>query len=423
MNYKSFDDMYKTQTTKELTLKAKELGITRYSTLNKKELVLAILEKEMEKDGNYYLSGVLDDIHPEQGFGFLRTVNYNKGEVDIYISASQIRRFELKKGDEVTGKVRKPKENEKYYGLLQVDFINGVNAEEIKSRPHFQALTPVYPNEKIKLETIKEKLSTRFIDLVAPIGFGQRGLIVAPPKVGKTTLLKEIANSIRKNYPDKKLIILLIDERPEEVTDMERSVQGADVVSSTFDERPENHVKVAELVIEHAKRRVELGQDVIILMDSITRLARAYNIVLPSSGKVLSGGVDPYSLNKPKAFFGAARNVEGGGSLTIIATALIETGSRMDDLIFEEFKGTGNMELVLSPELAQKRIFPAIDFSKSSTRKEDLLLNKEELAVITNTRIKLSEVSEPTIGVLNHLKKYNSNKEYVAELMKFIDKD
>lgn len=423
MNYKSFDDMYKTQTTKELTLKAKELGITRYSTLNKKELVLAILEKEMEKDGNYYLSGILDDIHPEQGFGFLRTVNYNKGEVDIYISASQIRRFELKKGDEVTGKVRKPKENEKYYGLLQVDFINGVNAEEIKSRPHFQALTPIYPNEKIKLETIKEKLSTRFIDLVAPIGFGQRGLIVAPPKVGKTTLLKEIANSIRKNYPDKKLIILLIDERPEEVTDMERSVQGADVVSSTFDERPENHVKVSELVIEHAKRRVELGQDVIILMDSITRLARAYNIVLPSSGKVLSGGVDPYSLNKPKAFFGAARNVEGGGSLTIIATALIETGSRMDDLIFEEFKGTGNMELVLSPELAQKRIFPAIDFSKSSTRKEDLLLNKEELAVITNTRIKLSEVSEPTIGVLNHLKKYNSNKEYVAELMKFIDKD
>ncbi|MBF0714699.1 transcription termination factor Rho [Gemelliphila palaticanis] len=423
MNYKSFDDLYKTQTTKELTLKAKEFGITRYSTLNKKELVLAILEKEMEKDGNYYLSGVLDDIHPEQGFGFLRTVNYNKGEVDIYISASQIRRFELKKGDEVTGKVRKPKENEKYYGLLQVDFINGVNAEEIKSRPHFQALTPIYPNEKIKLETIKEKLSTRFIDLVAPIGFGQRGLIVAPPKVGKTTLLKEIANSIRKNYPDKKLIILLIDERPEEVTDMERSVQGADVVSSTFDERPENHVKVAELVIEHAKRRVELGQDVIILMDSITRLARAYNIVLPSSGKVLSGGVDPYSLNKPKAFFGAARNVEGGGSLTIIATALVDTGSRMDDLIFEEFKGTGNMELVLSPDLAQKRIFPAIDFSKSSTRKEDLLLNKEELAVITNTRIKLSEVSEPTIGVLNHLKKYNSNKEYVEELMKFIDKN
>lgn len=423
MNYQSFDDMYKSKTTKELTLTAKNLGVLRYSTLNKKELILAILEKELEKDGNYYLSGVLDDIHPEQGFGFLRTVNYNKGEVDIYISASQIRRFELKKGDEVTGKVRKPKENEKYYSLLQVDFINGVNAEEIKSRPHFQALTPIYPDTKIKLETIKEKLSTRFIDLVSPVGFGQRGLIVAPPKVGKTTLIKEMANAIRKNYPEKKLIILLIDERPEEVTDMERSVQGADVVSSTFDEKPENHVRVSELVIEHAKRRVELGEDVIILMDSITRLARAYNIISPSSGKVLSGGIDPYSLQKPKAFFGSARNVEEGGSLTIIATALIDTGSKMDDLIFEEFKGTGNMELVLSPDLARRRIYPAIDFSKSATRKEELLLSDNQLKVMTQTRLKLADVSEPTIGVINHLKKYNSNKEYVEELIKFVEKD
>ncbi|MBU0278397.1 MULTISPECIES: transcription termination factor Rho [unclassified Gemella] len=422
MDYKSFDDLYKTMTTKELTLLAKDLKVERYSTLNKKELVLAILEKQMEKDGNYYLTGALDDIHQEQGFGFLRTVNYNKGEVDIYISSSQIRRFELKKGDEVTGKVRKPKENERYYGLLQVDFINGVNAEEIKSRPHFQALTPIYPNQKIKLETTKEKLSTRFIDLVSPIGFGQRGLIVAPPKVGKTTLIKEIANAIRKNYPDKKLIILLIDERPEEVTDMEGSVQGAEVVSSTFDEKPENHVRVAELVIEHAKRRVELGQDVIILMDSITRLARAYNIVSPSSGKVLSGGVDPYSLHKPKSFFGAARNVEGGGSLTIIATALVDTGSRMDDLIFEEFKGTGNMELVLSPDLARKRIYPAIDFAKSSTRKEELLLTEDEIAVINQTRLKLADVSEPAIAVLNHLKKHDTNKEYVEEMLKFINK-
>lgn len=422
MIYKSFDDLYNSMTTKELTLKAKKLGVSRYSTLNKKELVLSILEKEMENEGNYFLTGVLDDVHPEQGYGFLRTVNFSKGEVDIYISSSQIRRFELKKGDKVTGKVRKPKENERYYGLLQVDFINGVNAEEVKSRTHFQALTPIYPNKKIVLETTKEKLSTRLIDLLSPVGFGQRGLIVAPPKVGKTTLIKEIANAISKNYPDKKLIILLIDERPEEVTDMERSVAGAEVVSSTFDKKPENHVKVAELVIEHAKRCVELGQDVIILMDSITRLARAYNIISPSSGKVLSGGIDPYSLHKPKSFFGAARNVEGGGSLTIIATALIETGSRMDDLIFEEFKGTGNMELVLSPELSKKRIYPAIDFLKTSTRKEELLLTKDELEVMQQTRDKLSDVSDPIIGISKYLRKYDSNREYVIEMKKNIRK-
>lgn len=422
MIYKSFDDLYNSMTTKELTLQAKKLGVSRYSTLNKKELVLSILEKEMENEGNYFLTGVLDDIHPEQGYGFLRTVNFSKGEVDIYISSSQIRRFELKKGDKVTGKVRKPKENERYYGLLQVDFINGVNAEEVKSRTHFQALTPIYPNKKIVLETTKEKLSTRLIDLLSPIGFGQRGLIVAPPKVGKTTLIKEIANAISKNYPDKKLIILLIDERPEEVTDMERSVAGAEVVSSTFDKKPENHVKVAELVIEYAKRCVELGQDVIILMDSITRLARAYNIISPSSGKVLSGGIDPYSLHKPKSFFGAARNVEGGGSLTIIATALIETGSRMDDLIFEEFKGTGNMELVLSPELSKKRIYPAIDFLKTSTRKEELLLTKEELEVMQQTRDKLSDISDPIIGISKYLRKYDSNREYVIEMKKNIRK-
>lgn len=422
MIYKSFDDLYNSMTTKELTLQAKKLGVSRYSTLNKKELVLSILEKEMENEGNYFLTGVLDDIHPEQGYGFLRTVNFSKGEVDIYISSSQIRRFELKKGDKVTGKVRKPKENERYYGLLQVDFINGVNAEEVKSRTHFQALTPIYPNKKIVLETTKEKLSTRLIDLLSPVGFGQRGLIVAPPKVGKTTLIKEIANAISKNYPDKKLIILLIDERPEEVTDMERSVAGAEVVSSTFDKKPENHVKVAELVIEYAKRCVELGQDVIILMDSITRLARAYNIISPSSGKVLSGGIDPYSLHKPKSFFGAARNVEGGGSLTIIATALIETGSRMDDLIFEEFKGTGNMELVLSPELSKKRIYPAIDFLKTSTRKEELLLTKEELEVMQQTRDKLSDISDPIIGISKYLRKYDSNREYVIEMKKNIRK-
>jgi len=383
MSNQKFDEMYKGNNTKELTALAKELGVPRYYTLNKKELVLAILEKQSESEEHYYASGILDDIHTENG------VDYKKGETDIYISASQIRRFELKKGDEITGKVRKPRDGERYAGLLQVDLVNGVDAEVAKGRSHFQALTPIYPNQKIVLETTKEKLSTRFVDLVAPIGFGQRGLIVAPPKVGKTTLLKDIANAIRKNYPDKKLIILLIDERPEEVTDMERSVKGADVVSSTFDETSENHIKMAELVIEHAKRRVELGQDVIILMDSITRL-------------------------------GAARNVEGGGSLTIIATALINTGSRMDDLIFEEFKGTGNMEIVLSPELASRRIYPAIDFLKSSTRKEELLLTEDEVKILWQSRRKLEDVSEPTIGVLNHLRKYNSNEEYISEMKKFI---
>ena len=399
MSNQKFDEMYKGNNTKELTALAKELGVPRYYTLNKKELVLAILEKQSESEEHYYASGILDDIHTENGFGFLRTVDYKKGETDIYISASQIRRFELKKGDEITGKARKPRDGERYAGLLQVDLVNGVDAEVAKGRSHFQALTPIYPNQKIVLETTKEKLSTRFVDLVAPIGFGQRGLIVAPPKVGKTTLLKDIANAIRKNYPDKKLIILLIDERPEEVTDMERSVKGADVVSSTFDETSENHIKMAELVIEHAKRRVELGQDVIILMDSITRLARAYNIVEPSSGKVLSGGVDPSSLHKPKAFFGAARNVEGGGSLTIIATALINTGSRMDDLIFEEFKGTGNSEIVLDRNISDRRIYPAINVLKSGTRKEELLQKPDELQKIWAIRsaIATMEKREPLL--------------------------
>lgn len=310
----------------------------------------------MEKDGNYYMEGILDDIQPD-GYGFLRTVNYSKGEKDIYISASQIRRFEIKRGDKVTGKVRKPKDNEKYYGLLQVDFVNDHNAEEVKKRPHFQALTPLYPDERIKLETETQNYSTRIMDLVTPIGLGQRGLIVAPPKAGKTSLLKEIANAISTNKPDAKLFILLVGERLEEVTDLERSVEAAEVVHSTFDEPPEHHVKVAELLLERAKRLVEIGEDVIILMDSITRLARAYNLVIPPSGRTLSGGLDPASLHKPKAFFGAARNIEAGGSLTILATALVDTGSRMDDMIYEEFKGTGNMELHLDRKLSERRIF------------------------------------------------------------------
>lgn len=413
--YESFDKLYKNSTTKELTARAKELGLVNYSKLNKKELVLAVMEKQMEQDGNYYMEGILDDIQTD-GYGFLRTVNYSKGEKDIYISASQIRRFEIKQGDKVTGKVRKPKENEKYYGLLQVDFVNDQNAEEVKKRPHFQALTPLYPDRRIKLETRKTAYSTRIMDLVTPIGFGQRGMIVAPPKAGKTSLLKEIANAICTNHPEAKLFILLIGERPEEVTDLERSVEQAEVVHSTFDEPPEHHVKVAELLLERAKRLVELGEDVIILMDSITRLARAYNLVVPPSGRTLSGGLDPASLHRPKAFFGAARNIEAGGSLTILATALVETGSRMDDMIYEEFKGTGNMELTLDRKLAEKRVYPAIDIRRSSTRKEELLLEPKELEMIWQLRNLFTEQQDFTERFLRRLKQSDSNEDFFKQL-------
>ena len=411
MKYESFDALYKKNNTKELTVRAKELGLSNYSRLNKKELVLAIMEAEMEKDGNYYMEGVLDDIQPD-GYGFLRTVNFSKGEKDIYISASQIRRFELKKGDKVTGKVRRPKENEKYYGLLQVDFINDHNAEHIRKRPHFQALTPLYPEERIRLENKPTDLSTRIMDLVTPIGFGQRGMIVAPPKAGKTSLLKEIANAITKNHPDTKLFILLIGERPEEVTDLERSVEDSEVVHSTFDEPPEHHVKVAELLLERTKRLVEMGEDVIVLMDSITRLARAYNLVIPPSGRTLSGGLDPASLHKPKHFFGAARNIEAGGSLTILSTALVETGSRMDDVIYEEFKGTGNMELHLDRSLSERRIYPAIDIRRSSTRKEELLLDKTELDVLWQLRNLFTDAPDFTERFLKILKQTKTNEEF-----------
>ncbi|CAM2775189.1 transcription termination factor Rho [Salinicoccus roseus] len=411
MKYESFDALYKKNNTKELTVRAKELGLSNYSRLNKKELVLAIMEAEMEKDGNYYMEGVLDDIQPD-GYGFLRTVNFSKGEKDIYISASQIRRFELKKGDKVTGKVRRPKENEKYYGLLQVDFINDHNAEHIRKRPHFQALTPLYPEERIRLENKPTDLSTRIMDLVTPIGFGQRGMIVAPPKAGKTSLLKEIANAITKNHPETKLFILLIGERPEEVTDLERSVEDAEVVHSTFDEPPEHHVKVAELLLERTKRLVEMGEDVIVLMDSITRLARAYNLVIPPSGRTLSGGLDPASLHRPKHFFGAARNIEAGGSLTILSTALVETGSRMDDVIYEEFKGTGNMELHLDRSLSERRIYPAIDIRRSSTRKEELLLDKAELDVLWQLRNLFTDAPDFTERFLKILKQTKTNEEF-----------
>lgn len=411
LKYESFDSLYKNNSTKVLTERAKELRLTNYSKLNKKELVLAIMEAEMEKDGNYYMEGVLDDIQ-QDGYGFLRTVNFSKGEKDIYISASQIRRFELKKGDKVTGKVRKPKENEKYYGLLQVDFINDQNAEDVKKRPHFQALTPLYPEERIHLENKAGDLSTRIMDLITPIGFGQRGMIVAPPKAGKTSLLKEIANAVSYNHPESKLFILLIGERPEEVTDLERSVENADVVHSTFDEPPEHHVKVAELLLERSKRMVEMGEDVIILMDSITRLARAYNLVIPPSGRTLSGGLDPASLHRPKHFFGAARNIEAGGSLTILSTALVDTGSRMDDVIYEEFKGTGNMELHLDRGLSEKRIYPAIDIRRSSTRKEELLLDKKELDILWQLRKLFTDAPDFTERFLRILKQTESNEEF-----------
>lgn len=415
--YESFHELYKNYTTKELTSKAKELKISSYSKLNKKELVLAIMEAQMEKDGNYYMEGILDDIQPD-GYGFLRTVNYSKGEKDIYISASQIRRFEIKKGDKVTGKVRKPKENEKYYGLLQVDFVNDQNAEEVKKRPHFQALTPLYPQERIQLETTEKNYSTRIMDLITPIGLGQRGMIVAPPKAGKTSLLKEIANAIAINQPNAKLFVLLIGERPEEVTDIERSVEQAEVVNSTFDEPPEHHVKVAELLLERAKRLVEIGEDVIILMDSLTRLARAYNLVIPPSGRTLSGGLDPASLHRPKHFFGAARNIEAGGSLTILATALVETGSRMDDMIYEEFKGTGNMELHLDRKLSEKRVFPAIDIRKSSTRKEELLLDPKELEMVWQLRNLFTDQNDFAERFIRKLKRTKTNEEFFEVLRK-----
>ncbi|AVP35492.1 transcription termination factor Rho [Staphylococcus felis] len=415
--YESFHELYKNYTTKALTQKAKDLKVINYSKLNKKELVLAIMEAQMEKDGNYYMEGILDDIQ-QDGYGFLRTVNFSKGEKDIYISASQIRRFEIKLGDKVTGKVRKPKENEKYYGLLQVDFVNDHNAEEVKKRPHFQALTPLYPDERIKLETEPHQYSTRVMDLITPIGLGQRGLIVAPPKAGKTTLLKEIANAIVKNKPEAKLFILLVGERPEEVTDLERSVEEAEVVHSTFDEHPKHHVKVSELLLERAKRLVEIGEDVIILMDSITRLARAYNLVIPPSGRTLSGGLDPASLHGPKRFFGAARNIEAGGSLTILATALVDTGSRMDDMIYEEFKGTGNMELHLDRRLSERRIFPAIDINRSSTRKEEMLISKQELDSLWQLRNMLSNSPDFAERFIRAIKRTKTNEAFFAELQK-----
>ena len=400
---------------KELYNYAKELEIPNYSELNKKELALAVMRTQEEKQGFFNVEGVLDII-PGDNFGFLRPINYSPSQEDIYISNSQIRRFDLRNGDKVAGPARPAKSNERYYGLMQVSTVYGKDPELAKERDHFPSLTPLYPDEQIKLEYQVNVLTNRMIDIVSPVGFGQRGLIVSPPKAGKTSTLKEIANGIATNYPDVELLVLLIDERPEEVTDIERSVRG-EVISSTFDQKPENHIRIAELVLDRAMRLVEDGRDVVILMDSITRLARAYNLVVKPSGRTLSGGLDPASFYFPKRFFGAARNIEDGGSLTILATALVDTGSRMDDIIYEEFKGTGNMELHLSRQLAQRRIFPAIDIQRSGTRKEELLMRPEQLESIWNFRRMMTGDSlDYTDQFVNMLRNTANNEDFFAQM-------
>ena len=377
------------------------------------------LEYKLTNPDDFIAEGVLE-ILPD-GYGFLRGENYLSSPKDVYISPIQIKRFRLDKGDKIKGIARFPKEDAKFPGLIYVGAVNGEAPEKAYKRRKFDDLTPIYPEERIKLETVPNEYAMRMIDLVCPIGKGQRGMIVAPPKVGKTTLLKKIANSITANHPEIELIVLLIDERPEEVTDMKRSIKG-EVIYSTFDELPEHHVKVAEMVLERAKRLVEHGKDVAILLDSITRLARAYNLVIPASGRTLSGGLDPAALHKPKKFFGAARNIEFGGSLTILATALVDTGSRMDEVIFEEFKGTGNMEVHLDRSLSEKRVFPAIDINKSGTRREEKLLSQEELAAIFALRKALSsmQVTEVTEQFINQMISTKTNEEFITRLRKIL---
>ena len=396
---------------------AKDMGIAGAAGLRKQELIFKILQTQAEKSGLIFSEGVLECL--PDGFGFLRAPEYNylPGPDDVYVSPSQIRRFDLRTGDTISGQIRPPKEGERYFALIKVDAINFEPPEEARNKIFFDNLTPLYPNQRLKLETARENYSGRVMDLLTPIGKGQRGLIVSPPRTGKTMLLQSIANSLTTNHPEVTLIVLLIDERPEEVTDMQRSVRG-EVISSTFDEPATRHVQVAEMVIEKAKRLVEHKRDVVILLDSITRLARAYNTIVPPSGKVLSGGVDSNALQRPKRFFGAARNIEEGGSLTIIATALIDTGSRMDDVIFEEFKGTGNMEIHLERKLVDKRVFPAIDINKSGTRKEELLLPKEELNRVWILRKVLNPLSpvETMELLLDKLGKTRTNAEFLASM-------
>lgn len=405
-------------TLEQLQTMAREMGLTGYSRLKKHDLIMALLRHNAEQQGYIFGGGVLDIV--QDGIGFLRADHLLPGPEDVYVSQSQIRRFGLRTGDLVIGQVRPPKDTEKYFGLLKVEAVNALDPEVAKQRPVFERLTPIFPDRQLLLETEPNLLATRLIDLTSPIGRGQRGLIVSPPKAGKTTILKRIANGISINHPDVHLMVVLIGERPEEVSDMDRSVQ-AEVVSSTFDEPVTNHVRVAEMALERAKRLVEGKRDVAILLDSITRLTRAYNLTVPPSGRTLSGGIDPAALYPPKHFFGAARTIEEGGSLTIMATCLVDTGSRMDDVIYEEFKGTGNMELMLSRRLAERRIFPAFDIERSGTRREELLLEPETLARVWTMRRMLDAIGggpDAIIPLLERLARTRSNKEFLATLHK-----
>jgi len=405
------------RTLSELREIAKDQNISGYSRLKKSDLILRLLRAQAEGQGLIFGGGVLEIV--QDGIGFLRSDHLLPGPDDVYVSQSQIRRFGLRTGDMVIGQVRPPKDTEKYYGLLRVEAVNGLDPEAAKRRPHFGDLTPIFPLRQFKLETTPNILATRLLDMLAPIGRGQRGLIVSPPKAGKTTVLKQIANGISANHPDVHLMVVLIGERPEEVTDMDRSVE-AEVVSSTFDDPVQDHVRVAEMALERAKRLVEGGRDVVILLDSITRLSRAYNLIVPPSGRTLSGGLDPAALFPPKRFFGGARNIEEGGSLTIIATALIDTGSRMDDVIYEEFKGTGNMELHLNRKLAERRIFPAFDIERSGTRREELLIPPETLAKVWTLRRMIDAIggNEALSPVIERLARTRNNEEFLNTLSK-----
>jgi len=408
------------KTLSELREIARDMGISGYSRLKKQDLILRLLKAKAEQQGYIFGGGVLEIV--EDGIGFLRSDHFLPGPEDIYVSQSQIRRFNLRTGDMVVGQIRPPKETERYYGLLRVEAVNGLDPEAAKHRPHFDDLTPIFPNQMFDLETEPHILATRLLNLVAPIGRGQRGLIVSPPKAGKTVLLKQIANAITTKYKDVHLMVVLIGERPEEVTDMDRSVE-AEVVAATFDAPVQDQVRVAEMALERAKRLVECGRDVVILLDGITRLTRAYNLTVPPSGRTLSGGIDPAALYPPKRFFGAARNIEEGGSLTIIATCLIDTGSRMDEVIYEEFKGTGNMELHLNRKLAERYIFPAFDIQRSGTRRQELLLDPDTLQKVLTLRRMIAamgggvEILEP---ILKRLAKTKNNKEFLATLTKDI---